>query len=71
MNERTIQQWIEMFKDEDLNDRKLSGRPSTIKEDEIAKLIQQNSRCTTKEIPNILEVLHKSVALYYIYVSLA
>lgn len=65
LNKRTIQ-WIKMFKDRDFNwnDRKLSGRPSTIKE---ANLSQQNSRYTRKKLP-IYWKYHIN-PLLYIYVN--
>ncbi|KAG5325309.1 SETMR methyltransferase, partial [Pseudoatta argentina] len=61
--ESTARKWFARFKSGnfDLEDRKRSGRPVVVNDDQIVTLIENNPRHTTRDIAEILHISHMSV----------
>jgi histone-lysine N-methyltransferase SETMAR len=62
VNERTCRKWFARFRvgNFDLDDAPRSGRPVEV-DDQIKTLIENNTRCTTRVIAEILKISHTAV----------
>ena len=63
LTERQCQNWFARFRsgDFDLKDAPRSGRPTKIDEDKLKAMIENNRRCTTREIAEKLNISHTCV----------
>jgi len=70
--ESTVRKWFTRFRNGnfDLEDRKRSGRPAVVNDDnQILTLIENNLRYTTRDIAEIFYISYMSVILYESYIS--
>ena len=63
LTERQCQNWFARFRSGDFHpkDTSLSGRPTEVEDDKIKAMIENNRRCTTREIAKKLSISHKCV----------
>ena len=63
LTERQCQNWFALFRSGDfyLKDAPRSGRPTEVDDDKIKAMIENNRRCTTREIVEKLNISHTCV----------